>query len=234
MPIDSLNTLLLSCLAIAGLPLSFLAYLHVWRQAQDAANALAFRDDLTGLGNRRAFTSRAEASLQDAKLGSVAMVLLDVDGLKTLNDNCGHQAGDELLATVAAQLEAAVRLGGSLYRIGGDEFAVLIERAKGESVASLLMSIVPVAAAFESCGHEHTIRVSYGYASCRDNEDFDSLFKRADSRLNEAKQLLYASGDMPNRRRAAHRAEESAPEDAALSSRLRLLPAVNEGSITSE
>ena len=89
-----------------------------------AATRLALTDPLTGLGNRRHFHERLETTLDRAERedGVLALCLIDVDDFKRVNDELGHEAGDEVLVAVAAQL----RDGGESFRLGGDEFAILL------------------------------------------------------------------------------------------------------------
>jgi diguanylate cyclase (GGDEF)-like protein len=167
---------------------------------------LALHDELTGIGNRRAFLTRLRLLLQRRKPGAIALVLLDVDGLKPLNDRCGHQAGDELIALVGRRL---AETHGAAYRIGGDEFAVLIDRASGEVLDSVLRHLEPFTERFETCGHEHQIGLSYGQARNRQNESIEDFFSRADARLRQCKKRLYGSGQLRDRR------DSFKPEDAA-------------------
>jgi len=129
--------------------------------------------------------------------GKIALVLFDVDGLKQLNDGCGHQTGDELLRLAARQLQGAAAGGASVYRIGGDEFAILLLRSKGGQLAAMLRCLKPFEAPFPDCAHQHMVRMSFGYASCEEGEGFESLFRRADLRLRESKDKLYGLRRIP-------------------------------------
>ena len=91
---------------------------HVRRQART--------DELTGLANRRALYERCDALLAPGRSEPVALLLLDLDGFKEVNDSLGHSAGDSLLRAVAARLAEGVRPGDLLARLGGDEFALLL------------------------------------------------------------------------------------------------------------
>jgi diguanylate cyclase (GGDEF)-like protein len=101
---------------------------HGLRQAYDRARLDSLRDGLTGLGNHRAFQEELDAHVADAREAATgfALLYLDVDDLKKANDARGHAAGDELLRATARILTANMRRGDRAYRIGGDEFAVLL------------------------------------------------------------------------------------------------------------
>ncbi len=171
--------------------------LLIWRWAKVESSGLAYRDDLTGLPNRRAFMARAVEALKGARAGSLALVLFDIDGLKRLNDHCGHEAGDELIVNAARLLQARAGKASAVYRVGGDEFALLVDRGQGGMLAKFVLSLGTPLIGFEACGHQHEVGISFGFASCRDDESFESLFRRADLRLYESKERLYA----PERRR---------------------------------
>ena len=95
------------------------------RRAEDALSE-ARRDPLTGAGNRRAFYERLELMLGRPRRPA-ALALFDLDGLKEINDRSGHEAGDEVLRQVARRALATVRAADDVYRVGGDEFAIVVD-----------------------------------------------------------------------------------------------------------
>jgi diguanylate cyclase (GGDEF)-like protein len=110
----------------------------------------ATRDPLTGLRNRRGLLELVERSAVE---GGWALVLLDLDGFKAVNDRCGHARGDALLTGVARSLTAAAPDGALVFRIGGDEFALLAPGlGEGASAADLASALVRAAA--QSSGDE--------------------------------------------------------------------------------
>jgi diguanylate cyclase (GGDEF)-like protein len=100
------------------------------KRAEQTLAHQAFHDGLTGLANRALFTERIEQALRhNARHGdTAAVVYIDLDGFKAVNDSLGHQAGDVLLQQVAHRLAGSVRAGDTLARLGGDEFAILLEQ----------------------------------------------------------------------------------------------------------
>ncbi len=97
---------------------------------------LASTDELTGLANRRQFMSRFEERLQGRNPQPFALVLLDLDNFKVINDSLGHEAGDELLRSLAHRLSHAIRPDDLFGRLGGDEFALLVPGIKNEAEAT--------------------------------------------------------------------------------------------------
>ncbi|MGY1602402.1 putative bifunctional diguanylate cyclase/phosphodiesterase [Geodermatophilus sp. SYSU D00815] len=102
------------------------------KRAEAALEHLAFHDPLTGLANRALLTDRVDRALRGPDPASVALVLVDLDGFKAVNDTLGHPVGDALLREVAARLTSAVRGGDLVARLGGDEFAVLVRLDGGD------------------------------------------------------------------------------------------------------
>ena len=153
---------------------------------------LSNHDALTGLPNRRLFSSRLEQSLDSAKQNSsqVAILFLDLDQFKLVNDTLGHDIGDKLLVEVANRLRPQSSETQLLARIGGDEFNVLIEGMS--DVAALKHTVKKYLALFhppfQCAGLELSISVSIGVALYpRDGEDSVTLIKNADLAMYKSK-----------------------------------------------
>jgi diguanylate cyclase (GGDEF)-like protein len=166
----------------------------------DALRDVALTDPLTGIANRRSLLARAEyevARHTRARRG-FALVMIDLDGFKRLNDRFGHPAGDELLRDVAAALRRAIRAQDTVARIGGDEFCVLAPETDGSGTAPLARRIA--AAVAEAAGGVD-VRASTGIAVFPgDGRDVGALLHAADQRLLGAKRRRGRAGE---RRRAA-------------------------------
>ena len=146
----------------------------------------ALRDPLTGLGNRRAFQAGLAAALARPET-EAALLLLDLDRFKHVNDSLGHPVGDALLRLVAQRLRASLRGGDTLVRLGGDEFAILLPRAEGaEPLAERLVDLLSRPYLVE--GHLANIGVSIGIARApADAAEGGMLLRRADLALYAAK-----------------------------------------------
>lgn len=110
----------------------------------------ASHDSLTGLLNRREFETRLQSALDNAHggCGNGALIYLDLDQFKIVNDTCGHAAGDALLQQLALAYRAAVREGDAIARLGGDEFALVIERCSAEEATRVADKLLEATAAF--------------------------------------------------------------------------------------
>lgn len=116
-------------LHVLALVLGWLAYRMLASQGRD--RMLARHDALTGLLNRKSFDRQLGEAMQQTRPRSCALVLIDLDRFKPVNDNHGHRAGDLVLQQVAARLQQVVRGSDTAYRLGGDEFALLLQGERG-------------------------------------------------------------------------------------------------------
>ncbi|WP_449285743.1 diguanylate cyclase domain-containing protein [Marinobacter sp. PE14] len=155
---------------------------------------LAQHDELTGLHNRRAFYERFDQSLSLALRhgAQMAVLFIDLDNFKSINDALGHDSGDIILTAMAEKLKSCVRAADTVCRYGGDEFVVLLaEIAQPDHAAAVADKIreaagVPVVIG----GHEVSLQLSIGVSVYPDNgETADSLLKTADSAMYRVKTL---------------------------------------------
>jgi diguanylate cyclase (GGDEF)-like protein len=145
----------------------------------------AWHDPLTTLYDRRSFDRLLEMAIaRSNRYGwPFTLVLIDLDGLKRINDEYGHPAGDAALRDLAERFRRVLRAGDSAARIGGDEFAMILPNTEPELVPALLER-VRHAPGFDQPGADF----SYGVAQCpKEADEFDSLVRLADERLYQAK-----------------------------------------------
>lgn len=193
---------------IAALAVRWALRLHRRWRALVADNErlarLALCDELTGLGNRRAFDEHLAGALARAERygEAVSLLIIDVDGMKRLNDTFGHRLGDRALQGIGAVLAACVRTADVAARFGGDEFAVILTSTTSEEAAHVAERIRSEIAALGVPG-AHRLTASIGVASfARRGARADSaadLFARADSAMYLAKHggrnLVRVGGD---------------------------------------
>lgn len=153
---------------------------------------LAHYDQLTGLPNRMLFADRLEQACREAARSNelVALMFVDLDRFKQVNDSLGHSAGDQLLREVAARLRASARDCDSVARLGGDEFAVLADGlslpSDAEHVARRIVEAMQ--APFQLTGQELFVTASVGIALFpNDDEDVGGLLAKADAAMFEKK-----------------------------------------------
>ncbi|HLX35902.1 MAG TPA: EAL domain-containing protein [Candidatus Limnocylindrales bacterium] len=161
------------------------------RLLEDELRHQAFHDSLTGLANRALFADRLEHALNRTKRSRhrLAVLFLDLDDFKTINDSLGHGEGDQLLVSVAGRLREAVRAGDTIARMGGDEFAILVEDASNGSpmeVAERLQGALQTP--FNQGGKELFVHASVGVAvSASSRETPEELLRNADASMYMAK-----------------------------------------------
>ena len=171
--------------AVATLALAFARLSFAIKDARRLSDELilARTDELTGLANRRKFL--AELSGFERSMGS--LLIMDLDGFKSVNDSLGHGVGDQLLRQVAKRFERALPKDVLLARLGGDEFGVLIPGSEGFEIALALRATLSYP--FHIAGHELSIGVSIGEALHRPGEEssLPPLMRRADEAMYQAK-----------------------------------------------
>ena len=170
--------------AFATIALSFLRMGVAINDARNMSNEqiLARTDELTGLANRRRFMTEFDNFLEES--GSV--LILDLDGFKSVNDTQGHGVGDQLLKQVARRFERVIPYGSLLARLGGDEFGALITGEEGRDVALALRATLSYP--FVIDGTEIALDVSIGEAkNAPGQHPADQLLRRADVAMYEAK-----------------------------------------------
>jgi diguanylate cyclase (GGDEF)-like protein len=152
---------------------------------------LAHQDSLIDLPNRRGFLREldrliARVSRYDAK---AAMLYVDVDGLKTINDGCGHLAGDQALIQVAGLLASGVRKSDVVARIGGDEFGILLENADEASAHETAARLIDMIAGCEFLhdGESLPLSVAIGVGMIEASDTAESVMARADHEMYRRK-----------------------------------------------
>lgn len=176
-------------------PLCFLFQVHDVSERKEVEYRLArlaHFDALTGLANRAYLTEEIERDIAGARRHGqrLAVVFIDLDHFKQINDTLGHEAGDELLKVVAARLKASVRETDTVGRLGGDEFVMLLpEIEKAEDVLVVTDKVqAECAKTVAICGHEIRIGISLGVSLFPDDaHDSRTLLRYADSALYHAK-----------------------------------------------
>lgn len=164
------------------------------REAERQLRLLAHQDAVTGVGNRHFFNERLQHELSRAASQDrmLALVYVDLDNFKTLNDTFGHAAGDGLLRQVAQRLQSVIRSEDELCRMGGDEFAVIVRLDMDEkALRSYGLRIVKVFdGSFAELGQQMTVTCSAGIATYpSDATEIDGLISCADTAMYKAKDL---------------------------------------------
>jgi diguanylate cyclase (GGDEF)-like protein len=150
----------------------------------------AFHDSLTGLANRALFTDRVEHALTHRRSGSTAVLFVDIDDFKTINDSLGHEAGDDLLVSMAGRVQDCLRPADTPARLGGDEFAVLLEEMSEPDDALRIADriIESLKTPFTLLGKEIFVHASIGIAVNEDGRgEASELLRNADVAMYRAK-----------------------------------------------
>ena len=181
------------------------------RQDRDEVQVLANLDPLTNVFNRRAWTERAEVTLSSAVTQPVALLFLDLDHFKLLNDHQGHNAGDRALVEVAKALNAELRPTDTLGRYGGEEFVAMLDGASEEHAMHVATRLCRRVHRLEIMANEQAmLTISIGVALRREGDDVESLVERADQAMYTAKLsgrnqvFLYRAATVPASAPHAH------------------------------
>ncbi|HEY0488531.1 MAG TPA: EAL domain-containing protein [Telluria sp.] len=179
------------------------------RRHEEAIEHQATHDLLTGLPNRALFLDRLALAVRRAERhrGRLAVMFVDLDKFKNVNDTLGHAAGDELLRTVASRLAMCVRDADTVARLGGDEFVLLLDHPLGEATPALVAERVAarLAEPVMLCGHEHVVTGSVGISICPDDGvQAEELLRHADIAMYRAKEggrngFQFFTNDMQSR-----------------------------------
>ena len=163
------------------------------KQAEERIHYLAHYDAMTGLPNRLLLRDRFQqaVALSERNQSKVALLSLDLDRFKVINDTLGHLVGDELLRQVVGRLRKAVRASDTISRQGGDEFIVVTQDHGGAAMAATIANSIQehLAPPFICSGQEVSVTASIGIAVYPDDgDDFDTLIKKCDIAMYHAKE----------------------------------------------
>jgi diguanylate cyclase (GGDEF)-like protein len=161
-------------------------------RAVQAAEHLATHDSLTGLANRAVFLDQVEKAVHSARRDdqNLALLFIDLDGFKDVNDTLGHATGDALLRSVADRLESVVRTSDVVARLGGDEFTILLPKlAAAQDASFVARKVLRLLSSTHEIDGRHVVATpSIGIAIFpSDGDDSDSLLRNADRAMYEAK-----------------------------------------------
>lgn len=160
------------------------------RRAEQALTRQALHDPLTDLANRALLSDRLRQAIarQDRQPDPFALLLLDLDGFKLVNDSLGHQAGDQVLLAIARRFQGCLRASDTVARLGGDEFAVLLENTTGLEAVSVAEQLLTELRRSVKV-HDHTISpdASVGIALSTGRDTAESMLRNADLAMYAAK-----------------------------------------------
>jgi diguanylate cyclase (GGDEF)-like protein/PAS domain S-box-containing protein len=158
------------------------------RALEEELRTLALRDQLTGLGNRARLVGSVRRSLRERPPADVAVIFIDLDDFRTVNDSLGHETGDQLLRQVADRLRRGLWADAPTARLGGDEFAVLLDDADKQAALTVGTRIRDILGApFAVDGQEVFVRASIGVATAEGVGTAETVLRNADMAMHQAK-----------------------------------------------
>ena len=188
-PIEVTITNLLDLPSVQGLVLN-MRDISERKALEDKLIHQAFHDSLTNLPNRAAFRVSLDHALQADTEPHIAVLFLDLDDFKSVNDTLGHEVGDQLLVAVGSRIASTLRPGDTVARLGGDEFAVLLRNLEDEKTAARVADRITaqLTAPFSIGGKEMAVRASIGIAGIVSGQEAaDDLIRNADVAMYIAK-----------------------------------------------
>ncbi len=197
------------------------------REREEALEHQAFHDPLTNLANRALFSNRVRHALARfrGEPASVAVLFLDMDDFKTINDSLGHDAGDRVIWSAAERLRACVRPGDTIARLGGDEFAVLLEDVEdAEAAIAVAKRMLDAFRNPFQLDREVFVNVSVGIAMPQPGGSMDGLVRNADV-------AMYAAKAAGKGRFAVYEPGLESPNGDRLELRTALYRAVSDGGL---
>ena len=176
----------------SNLLLRSLRYAIERKSAEDTIKQLAYHDSLTGLPSRTLFNDRFTMAIADSKRNDrkTAFIMLDLDQFKEINDNFGHDIGDEVLKVVSNKLTGILRQTDTVCRMGGDEFVLLISDIKAKKIVDVVAKriVAVMRTPFTLHGVQERITASFGIAIYPDDGvSLETLTKHADMAMYEVK-----------------------------------------------
>ncbi len=197
------------------LVVSACAYVFAFRnQSQrERLEHLATIDPLTGVANRRSMDQELDRAVANAERtrAPYAIVMMDIDHFKKINDECGHSAGDEVLVALVALIQQHTRRTDQLFRFGGEEFVLLLPGTQGQGLETVMVNLQNLLR--RHLKHkDKSVTVSFGVAQFEPGQSVDDWLERADAALYEAKEsgrdcIIFAQPQSAHTETAASPAE---------------------------
>jgi len=172
------------------------------KQAEERLEYLSNHDALTGLYNRLFFEAELER-LQNSRQFPISIAMVDVDGMKKINDSYGHAAGDQLLCRAAAVLRSSFRNEDVIARIGGDEFAILLTHTSEKDIQWIVQRISEVISGNNLESTPQNVSLSIGFATAQEGDCLSDILIESDRRMYQQKSSKTGNGkryDLPGQR----------------------------------